>query len=80
LIDLIRIYYLLDFYLIFFMILTFKLSFPFILPFPVLWFATTVLTLGILGVWWVIFAIVWIAAIIAMIYVRNIVNKVCVGC
>ena len=51
-----------------------------ILPFPALWFATTVLTLGILGVWWIIFAVVWIAAIIAMICVRNVVNKVCVDC
>lgn len=51
-----------------------------ILPFPALWFATTVVAFGILGVWWIIFAIVWIAAIIAMIYVRNVVNKVCVDC
>ncbi|TDI82802.1 MAG: MATE family efflux transporter [Betaproteobacteria bacterium] len=51
-----------------------------ILPFPLLWFAITVLNFDILEVWWIIFAIVWIAAIIAMIYVRNVVNKVCVGC
>ena len=51
-----------------------------ILPFPAFWFATTVLTYGILGVWGIIFAVVWIAAIIAMIYVQNVVNKVCVDC
>jgi len=51
-----------------------------ILPFPALWFVTTVVAFNIMGVWWSIFAIVWIAAIIAMIYVRNVVNKVCVDC
>ncbi len=51
-----------------------------VLPLPTIWFATTVLTFGIIGVWWSIFTIVWIAAIIAMIYVRKVVNKVCVDC
>ncbi len=51
-----------------------------ILPFPALWFVTTVIAAGVTGVWWSIFVIVWIAAIIAMIYVRNVVNKVCVDC
>lgn len=51
-----------------------------ILPFPVLWFITTVLTFGTLGIWWSIFTIVWVAAIIAIVYVRNVVNKVCVDC
>jgi putative MATE family efflux protein len=51
-----------------------------VLPFPALWFVTTVVAFSTMGVWWSIFVIVWIAAIIAMIYVRNIVNKVCVGC
>lgn len=51
-----------------------------VLPFPALWFVTTVVAVGVMGVWWSVFAIVWIAAIIAMIYVRNVVNKVCVDC
>jgi putative MATE family efflux protein len=51
-----------------------------VLPFPALWFVTTVVAVGVTGVWWSVFAIVWIAAIIAMIYVRNVVNKVCVDC
>lgn len=51
-----------------------------VLPFSVLWFVTTVIAGGVMGVWWSIFAIVWIAAIIALIYVRNVVNKVCVDC
>jgi len=51
-----------------------------VLPFPALWFVTTVVALSSMGVWWSIFIIVWIAAIIAMIYVRNVVNKVCVDC
>jgi len=51
-----------------------------ILPFPTLWFVTTVVALSITGVWWSIFIIVWIAAIIAIVYVRNVVNKVCVDC
>ena len=51
-----------------------------VLPFPALWFVTTVVAVGVMGVWWSVFTIVWIAAIIAMIYVRNVVNKVCVDC
>ncbi len=51
-----------------------------VLPLPVLWLVTTVFTFGIFGVWWGIFVIVWIATIIAIIYVRNVVNKVCVDC
>lgn len=49
-----------------------------ILPLPAFWFVTAVLTFGIMGVWWSIFTITWIAAIIAMVYVRSVVNKVCV--
>ena len=51
-----------------------------ILPFPALWLVTTVLAVGVTGVWWSIFVIVWMAAIIAMIYIKNVVNKVCVDC
>jgi len=51
-----------------------------VLPFPIIWFVTTVVATDVTGVWWSIFVIVWIAAIIAMIYVRNVVNKVCMDC
>jgi putative MATE family efflux protein len=47
-----------------------------ILPLPAFWLATTVFTISILGVWWIIFAIVWVSAFIAMIYVQNVVNTV----
>jgi len=51
-----------------------------VLPFPVLWFVTTIVAVGVTGVWWSVFVIVWIAAIFAMVYVRNVVNKVCMDC
>lgn len=51
-----------------------------IIPFPVLWFVTTVVEANVSGIWWSIFVIVWFAAIIAMIIVRKLVKEVCVEC
>ena len=51
-----------------------------ILPFPILWFVTGVIAGGVTEIWWSIFAIVWVASIIAIIYVRKVVNEVCVDC
>lgn len=51
-----------------------------VIPFPVLWFVTTIVAAGIVGVWWSIFIIVWLAAIIAMIFVQKVVSEICVEC
>lgn len=65
-----------------------KPAFPFvmgvirqvILPLPVFWIATSLFAFGIFGIWWGLFAVVWAAAIIALFYVKRVVDTVCVDC
>ena len=40
-----------------------------ILPFPIFYLVTVTFTLGIISIWWSIFAIVWVAALISLWYV-----------
>ena len=40
-----------------------------ILPFPILYLVTTIFAFSIIGIWWSIFAIVWLAALISLWYV-----------
>lgn len=47
-----------------------------ILPLPVFYIVTSVLTFNIIGLWWSIFAIVWISALVSLYYVyRELVLK-----
>lgn len=40
-----------------------------ILPFPIFYLVTTIFAFSIIGIWWSIFAIVWLAALISLWYV-----------
>ena len=45
-------------------------------PFIVFWFLTGVLGLGLLGIWWGIFAITWSAAAYSFFYTRRVLKRV----
>jgi putative MATE family efflux protein len=46
----------------------------FILPIPLFWIATSVLLLGITSIWWSIFIIVWISALVSWWYLNQVVK------
>ena len=46
-----------------------------ILPLPVFYLVTFTFALGIMGLWWSIFAIVWLSAIILLLYTYSILKK-----
>lgn len=46
-----------------------------ILPLPIFYLVTFTFTLGIMGLWWSIFAIVWLSAIISLLYTYSILKK-----